>query len=358
MSNDFDLSYLGVMIDMAGCPNRCRHCWLGAHKNGDVDPTEFCNIASEFKDWRDERGRGIDELAFFTWWREPDYRDDYRALWQLERQLSSPGRAQRFELLSTWRLARDPDYAAWAATLPPKACQITFFGMENNTDWGMRRVGAFRDQLAATERLLEVGIAPRWQLFLTKRCLGELEAFLELIRTLKLHERCKAIGHEFVIFIGGMSPEGGGYELEDVRLEQCDLGHIPPELVSMCDGGIRNLGQPEHTLLETLLRDDNPPHIRANFPCIAIDADYDAYPNIAEPTVWWRLGNLKVDGVDGVIKAYRDGTPPGMAANATIPVSELSRRYGDPDSAKLYDKDDLVCRFMHQWGVEYMNGKA
>ena len=28
------MSYLAVMADMAGCPNRCRHCWLGSHKNG------------------------------------------------------------------------------------------------------------------------------------------------------------------------------------------------------------------------------------------------------------------------------------------------------------------------------------
>jgi len=30
----FDMSYLGAMVDMAGCPNRCRHCWLSSHKNG------------------------------------------------------------------------------------------------------------------------------------------------------------------------------------------------------------------------------------------------------------------------------------------------------------------------------------
>jgi hypothetical protein len=147
---------------------------------------EFRNITEQFKNWRDENGRGIAELGFFSWWREPDYRDDYRQLWELEQELSSPGRAMRFELLSTWRLARDENYAKWAATLPPKSCQITFFGMEENTDWGMRRKGAFRDQLAATERLLEVGIAPRWQLFITKRCLNELDAFLRLIDDLKL----------------------------------------------------------------------------------------------------------------------------------------------------------------------------
>jgi hypothetical protein len=204
MKKHFEMSYLGVMVDMAGCPNCCCHCWLGSHKNGNMTVDEFKWIAQEFKSWHDENGNGIKELGFFSWWREPDYRDDYRELWELEIELSTPVRAERFELLSTWRLARDESYAKWAATLEPKTCQITFFGMEGNTDWGMRRKGAFRDQLLATERCLKAGIAPRWQLFLTKRCLGEMNEFLSLIHNLDLISRCEAIGLKFEFFIGGI----------------------------------------------------------------------------------------------------------------------------------------------------------
>ena len=32
MVKNFDMSFLGVIVDMAGCPNRCRHCWLGSQK--------------------------------------------------------------------------------------------------------------------------------------------------------------------------------------------------------------------------------------------------------------------------------------------------------------------------------------
>ena len=221
--NYFDMSYLGVMVDMAGCPNRCRHCWLSAHKNGNISVDDFRDIAAAFKNWRDESGEGIRELGFFSWWREPDYRDDYRDLWGLEQELSSPGRAQRFELHSVWRLARDESYAKWAATLPPKVCQITFFGMEENTDWGTRRKGAYRDNLIASERLIAAGIAPRWQLFITKRCINELDDFTRLMYELDLHKRCEAIGQKFVVFIGGMSPEGSGYDLENIRVIESDL---------------------------------------------------------------------------------------------------------------------------------------
>jgi len=76
MDKQWNMDYLGVMVDMAGCPNRCRHCWLGSHRNGHMTLDEFRWIATQFKEWRDENGEGIRELGFFSWWREPDYRDD------------------------------------------------------------------------------------------------------------------------------------------------------------------------------------------------------------------------------------------------------------------------------------------
>ena len=360
MSNDIDMAYLGVMVDMAGCPNRCRHCWLGMQKNGNMSVDDFKEIAESFRNWRDENGRGIAEFSFFSWWREPDYRDDFRELWKLEQELSSPGRAQRFELLSTWRLARDETYAGWAATLLPKACQFTFFGMEDNTDWGMRRKGAFQELLLATERCIHAGIAPRWQLFLTKRCMNELDEFTRLMSRLDLPRRCETIGRGFEFFIGGLSPEGNAYELEDIRIERDDLLRIPQELVDVSRDGLALLGpKTESEWLVDLIQDHNPPNLSANIPCISVNADWDAYPNIAEPAEWWKLGNLKTDGVDAVLRAFRAGSSPGMKANRTIPVSELARRYGTPCSSKLYDRSDLLSLYMHRWGMEFqvMKGK-
>ena len=346
------IPYLGVMVDMAGCPNRCRHCWLGAHPNGSITTGEFKHIAQEFKNWRDESGQGIGELGFFSWWREPDYREDYRELWQLEQALSSPGRAKRFDLLSTWRLARDERYAKWAADLPLKTCQISFFGMEETTDWGMRRKGAFQDQLLATERCLDAGIIPRWQLFITKRCLGELHDFVTLMDTLRLRRRCEAIGGQFLVFLGGISPEGNGYALENIRLEESDLQRIPDSLLRISREGTALLGLPEYRLLEELSACGAPANLSVPSPCLAVNAGYDVYPNIAEPAAWWRLGNLKTDGIDAVMQAFLHEASPGMKANKTIPVSMLSKRYGRFDSQKLYSRSDLLSRLLHQWGED------
>ncbi|MGI6238562.1 MAG: hypothetical protein ACOYI5_02925 [Christensenellales bacterium] len=349
--NKWDNGFLGVAVDMAGCPNQCRHCWLGGHRNGDMTMDEFRDIARAFRDWRDENGVGIAEIGFATWWREPDYHDQYRALWALEQELSSPGRAQRFELLSTWRLARDPAYATWAATLAPRACQITLFGMEENTDWFMRRTGAFRDQMTATERLLEAGIAPRWQLFLTKRCLGELDDFMRLMDDMQLVKRCEAIGMKFEVFLNSMSPEGSAYAVDHLRVEAGDVARIPQELIACSREGAALLGEPEDALVERFLARDDAPNLDATFPCLFIDADYNVYPNIAEPVPWWLLGNIKTDGVDAVLRAYRAGATPGMRANREIPVRELARRYGDAGSKKLYAAGDLITRFLHEWGA-------
>lgn len=229
MNNHWNMSYLGIMVDMAGCPNRCRHCWLGSHKNGNMTVDDFRGIAEQFKNWRDEYGQGIRELGFFSWWREPDFRDNYRELWQIEQELSSPGRAQRFELLSIWRLARDESYAKWAATLEPKVCQITFGGIGETHDWFIQRKGAWNEWLLATERLIEAGISPRWQITITKRCLHETSEFVRLIKELKLQERCEAIGGKFEVFIGNGDPEGNCFEIEDLRIEEKDLPLISDE---------------------------------------------------------------------------------------------------------------------------------
>ena len=154
---------IAVALDMGGCPNRCRHCWLGAWPSERMSHGDLRWTVGRFRRWARP---GEDEPFFkritaFSWWREPDYRPDYRELCELERELSD-GQPTRVELLSVWRLARDKGYASWAKSVGTEACQITFFGLQESHDWFVRRKGSFHDSLLATERLLEAGIQPRW----------------------------------------------------------------------------------------------------------------------------------------------------------------------------------------------------
>ena len=112
-------------------------------------------VVRRFREWVRPGAEApfFERIGVATWYREPDFAPNYRSLWALEQELSDEGAAQRFELLSIWRLARDESYAPWARSIGTQACQISFFGLQENTDWFTQRRGAFRDSLLATERL-------------------------------------------------------------------------------------------------------------------------------------------------------------------------------------------------------------
>jgi len=213
---------ISVLVDMAGCPNRCRHCWLGCPPNKRVSEETFRWVVQQFREWiyPGKQQPFADPLMVMTWYREPDFSPDYRELHELEKELNG-GESIRFELLSIWRLARDKNYAKWARDVGIKnsrsgtglgtgtrSCQISFFGMEETTDYFTRRRGSFRDNLMATERLLEVGIKPRWQLFLTTLIIPELGDLLHLAESMNLEKRVSNIGGEFEIFIHAPGPDG------------------------------------------------------------------------------------------------------------------------------------------------------
>ncbi|UCC17421.1 MAG: hypothetical protein JSU58_02435, partial [Dehalococcoidales bacterium] len=86
-----------VIMDMYGCPNRCRHCWLQHDRNADTPVEEFVWLAEQFKEFKRDGKPFFEELIFNTWYREPNYPDNYRELWELENRLST-GKVPRFEL--------------------------------------------------------------------------------------------------------------------------------------------------------------------------------------------------------------------------------------------------------------------
>jgi hypothetical protein len=250
---------VGVALDMFGCPNRCRHCYLG------MPPTQAPRMTEDDVRWVVSQFRAFKrtgeeqplwrELRVSTWVREPDYSDDYRRLYKLEKELSDlPSQRAEWELLSVWRVARDADYARWAYSIGVRVCQISFFGLEKVTDWAHRRRGAFRDALIATERLLTAGIRPRWQWFFTKRIIPDLPGLIELSRDLRLVERCEALGGPFTLFIHCPSPDGEGWNLEHLRPTLRDLERLPSWLREQSEKHIgQPLGEPEGRLVHQYL---------------------------------------------------------------------------------------------------------
>ncbi len=94
---------LVICTDMYGCPNRCRHCWLGHMPNNPMSEDADTIIVDFFKPF-------FSKITYYSWLREPDYCNNYRERWNRDNQISVKAKPERFELASFWRLVRDPDY--------------------------------------------------------------------------------------------------------------------------------------------------------------------------------------------------------------------------------------------------------
>lgn len=347
-----------ITMDMAGCPNRCRHCWLGHMPNNRVDGSVLRDVVRAFKEWKmgSEDNPYFDKVLVNSWFREPDFAPNYKELYNLEVELG--GEPLRFELLSIWRLARDEKYAKWAKDIGTNACQISFFGMEENTDFFTGRKGAFKDALTATNRLIDAGIVPRWQLFLNERNKNELGVFIKLIEDMNLEEKVNAMGREFQLFAHVPSPDGEAFNLEDIRPTKDIINYMPEYLINKTVKHFNAtnidevIGQAEKDLLPKLLKNNEPWGDKPGQLAFMITPDLDVYPNAGEMKRWWCLGNLMSDGIDTIMDRYINNKTLGFQINYNVPVSEMAGKYGRKGSEHAYVESDLITRWMRMWGED------
>lgn len=323
-------------------------------------------MVTQFREWIRP---GEDEpfarpLTVMTWYREPDFAPNYRQLWELEKELSDEGAAVRFELLSIWRLANDEGYAQWACDIGTEVCQISFFGLERNSDYFTRRSGSFRDSLLATERLLEVGIKPRWQLFLTRCTIPELEAFVSLIQSLELEQRVRAMGHEFEAFVHLPAPDGEAFSIEHLRPTAEALAVIPPFLAEKTrehhgESTLRAcLGRAERDWIPELVEENQPFAPHPDTLTLLVTPELNVFSNAGEPMPWWRLGNLKTEGVDRIMRCFENDGALGLQGSFRVPVSHLAHTYGRRDSQYLYSREDLILRWLRMWGQDQWHSQG
>ncbi len=350
---------IGVALDMHGCPSRCRHCFVG----GQGRPSERLGeadlrwVADQFKGYvRSGEDRPfVEKLTVASWTRKPDYCDDYERLAEVEAELNG-GRPVRYELLSIWRLARDAKYARWAKSVGPGTCQVTFFGLEQTQDWFCRRGGAFGDSILATERLLDAGIKPRWQLFMTKRILPDLAGLMRLVDSMRLRERVATLGGEFDMFIHAPGLTGEGMNIADLSATLDDAALVPAELVESTKRHFRTdkIWTTEGEVVSRILCNPAGAGNIYEYPSspaglwFLVDGDFNVYPNMGGHCVpWWRLGNLKANGVGAIFNAFENDRIMPLKINRPEMLVELARHYGDPASRRL------VNGVQEYWGEVY-----
>jgi len=110
-----------VAFDMYGCPNRCKHCWLGNTANGNLTVDDLRFVAGQFRPF-------TDNLEVCDRYREEDFSDNYKELWQITTELSDT-KTPHFELVSFWRAVRDREYVPWLASIGVKKTQLTILEM-------------------------------------------------------------------------------------------------------------------------------------------------------------------------------------------------------------------------------------
>lgn len=336
-----------VCLDMHGCPNRCKHCWLGASPNGNMIKEELTAAAKAFKPF-------TDCLEMDFWYREPDFSDDYKELYALSDSLSDT-KKEHFELVSFWRLVRDKEYVKWLSEIGLKKAQLTIFGSEATTDFYVGRKGAYREILKAIDILLDNKISVRLQSFVTKNNIDELKETEKLIEELNLKRQCKAFGDEFTFFLHNGSCDGENEQFYEEWVTPAELKKNPPKLIdyTLKHFGKKDIkdvfGKTEKELYYELINDNSTADYTVDSPVFYIDGSFDVYPNITTPAPHWRLGNLKKDGAEKILQNYKNNKSIAQQMHFTVPICSIVRSEGDCTSERLFDREDYIELLLNRY---------
>ena len=321
---------LSLVVDMYGCPNRCRHCWIGHMPNREMEGDTDIWLVNYFKPY-------FNNITYYSWLREPDYCDDYKQRWHKDNQLSIGILPERFELASFWRLVRDPQYIHFLKGVGVKKVQLTFFGMEKMTDKYVGRKGAFHELLEATEILITNQISPRWQAFINEENISEIVELQNLAKILKLEERCHSFQGEFTFFVHEGSCEGENRKLYDIRIEK---QNIPASLIPYYLDYENVFSEQECCRL--LMNDTSHAiHHNENLIVLYISNSYDVFFNFTHMSEPWKIGNLRVDRQEEIIRRIVEEDIPALNLAKTITVGGLVEKYGNKQSQKVFSINDF-----------------
>lgn len=329
---------LTILADMYGCPNRCKHCWLGHMPNRKMPDGSDELIVNYFKPH-------FQYIAFYSWVREPDFCENYVERWQRDIQISVNAKPQRFELASFWRLVRDDNYVRFLKSVGVNTVQLTFFGTEEITDWYVGRKGAYQELLQATEILIDNKIAPRWQVFINAENAIDIIELIDYSKELKISERCKAFGEEFSVFIHSGSCDGENRKLYPLRINKED---IPVDLIPYYINFSETITETE--LCEILAYDNNSFAYRnENEITLNIANNFDVYFNFTHMRPEWKIGNILTDDSGELVRRIINEDIPALRLARNTPVSELVSQFGNPLSHKIFDCiDDYKAYLLNQ----------
>jgi MoaA/NifB/PqqE/SkfB family radical SAM enzyme len=337
-----------VALDMAGCPNRCKHCWLGHSPNGHLDKNDLYYVANEFK-------KITNNLEISSWYKEPDYLNNYKELFEIENELSNNREVIHFELLSYWRAVRDEKYVPWLKQLGVNICQLTLWGDKEKTDYYAGRIGAYDEIIKTINILFDNQMIPRIQIFINKKNIRELKKLEEIIISLNIPDRCMETGYDFLMFLHQGSCDGENRKNYNIWITSEDIYKIPEIFTKYTlkhykkDNIMDVFGYTEEKLYEKLIEDKNTINYVSNNPVFYVDKDFNAYPNISNISSYWLLGNLKKDGVEKIVENYINNKSIAQSISISKSISELVKKSGNNRSQRLFGENDYKIYLLNEY---------
>ena len=324
---------LNIVVDMNGCPNRCRHCWLGHMPNRRMEDGADRFIVNYYSPY-------FDKFAYYSWLREPDYCDDYEERWKKDVNISKNTVPQRFELASFYRIVRDEKYVPFLKSVGVKKVQLTFFGLEPTQDRYIGRKGAFQEVMRASNILIREGVIPRWQCFINEENRDEIVQLYRMAREIR-QNRCPEL--EFFVHEG--SCDGENRKLYPIRIEK---HHIPEDIkeVFLDYDALRS----EAECHRALLNDHSNPVFRIeNEITLNISNLFDVYYNFTHMTDPWKIGNLKTDDPEILVQNILSGNTYALNAAKQCTWAELTKKYGNPSSDRVFELDDYKMYLFNEY---------
>ena len=327
---------LNLVVDMYGCPNRCLHCWLGHMPNKTMEDGADRFIMEFFSPF-------FDQIAFYSWMREPDYCPDYQARWEKDVALSKNSVPERFELASFYRIVRDNTYIPFLKSVGVKKVQLTFFGLKATQDRYVGRKGAYEEVMLASDLLADSGIIPRWQCFINEENAEEIVQMYRLAQE-KRKQSCPSL--EFFVHEG--SCDGENRKLYPIRIRK---QHIPDELTPVFLDYADLLT--EGRCCEILHEDFSHP----SFPIgdtitLNISNEYNVYYNFTHLCRPWIIGNLKTEKPEDLVRKIVSGDTLALRAAKKCVWAELADQFGDSSSDRVFSLEDykmfLFNRYLEQ----------
>jgi MoaA/NifB/PqqE/SkfB family radical SAM enzyme len=205
------------------------------------------------------------------------------------------------------------------------------------------RKGAYKELIKASEILIENGIEPRWQIFIYETNKDEVIELLELAKRMNIKE----------IIVHEGSCDGNNRKLYDVRINKTS---IPNEVKPYYLDYPNILSEKECI---DLLKDDKShylPH-NENEIVLYITSNLNVYFNFTNPSPAWKIGNIKDDDIDVIVRRVIDEDIPALMLSKTITIKELIKKYGNKESDKVFSINDYKMYLLNNYLDEKYNAQ-